>query len=107
MDLGDLPEPLPEWLRDNIEQSLRDEIRAAADSRRKAVERGAELPELAATLLDKFGWGVAKATAIIGLNADLQPEIDALVRGICPDFEQLTRRRWEARPAGLSLEQPA
>lgn len=55
MNLRDLSGSLPDGLRESIEQSLRGEIRAEAESRRKAVERGAESPELAATLLDKFG----------------------------------------------------
>jgi len=103
MNLLDLPQPLPLPLRDSIEQALRGEIRAEAESRRKAVERGAESPELAATLLDKFGWGLAKAANLIGVDVALQQELDELVCEIYPDFQQLNRRRWAARPAALSL----
>jgi hypothetical protein len=35
------------------------QVRSYADGRESDVLRGAETPELAATLLDKFGWGMS------------------------------------------------
>jgi hypothetical protein len=103
MDLRDLPQPLPGWLKENISTQLLAEVRAEAQSRRNSVARGAETPELAATLFDKFGWGMAKAAHIIGIVDLLQREVDHLVREIDPEFETHRTARWAARPASLHL----
>jgi hypothetical protein len=103
MDLRDLPQPLPDWLKENISAQLLAEVRAEAESRRNSVARGAETPELAATLFDKFGWGMSKAAHIIGIVDSLQREVDRLVREIDPEFEAHRVARWAARPASLRL----
>ena len=103
MDLRDLPEPWPGWLTDNIRGMLLAEVRSEAESRRSSVARGAETPELAATLFDKFGWGMSRAAHIIGIANSLQQEVVRLVREIDPGFESHRTARWAARPASLRL----
>ena len=102
MNLKDLAEPLPRSFQEAIEVQLLAEVRSYADGRMSDVSRGAETPELAAVLLEKFGWGMSRAAHIIGVDSGLMAEIDRLAREIDPDFEAHRASRWAARPASLS-----
>ena len=104
MNIKDLPEPLPVWLQENIEAQMLAEVRSYADGRKSDVLRGAETPELAATLLDKFGWGMSKAAQIIGFDSKVMSEVDRLVREIDPEFDAHRSDRWNARPASLTTQ---
>ncbi len=102
MNLKDLAELLPRSFQEAIEAQLLTEIRSYADGRMSDVSRGAETPELAAVLLEKFGWGMARAVQIIGVDSSLMAEVDRLAREIDPDFETHRATRWAARPASLN-----
>jgi len=102
--LKDLPEgTIWPHLLEAIERDVVAEARSYAASRANDVARGAETPELAALLLDKFGEGLAKALHIAGIESTVQREVDKLVREIDPDFEAHRKARWAARPAALQL----
>lgn len=104
MDLLDLPEgTIPAHILESIANNTAVEFRQAAASRRAAVARGAETPELSATLLDQYGYALVKALHIAGIRSDLVREVDAAVRDIDPEFDSHRRERWATKPAGLSL----
>ncbi|WP_298434849.1 hypothetical protein [Ottowia sp.] len=94
-------------LRTAIERDILAEVRNYAESRMRDVARGAESPELAALMVDKFCEGMAKALHIAGLDSAVQREGDRLVREIDPDFDAHRKARWAARPASLALAQSA
>lgn len=89
---------------------LRDEIRGYAASRKRDVERGAETPELAGLLVEKYGLGIAKSAALIAAvfdtvaPEDLTKEVDRWVVEIDPECRVHRAQRWEARPAGLTTD---
>lgn len=102
--LKDLPRgTLEPYLLEAIEKHVQREMQAYASSRQSDVTRGAETPELAALLVDKFGEGMAKTLHIVGISSDIQTTVDRLVREIDPDFDTHKATRWAARPAGLKL----
>lgn len=86
-----------------IDQSAVAEIEEYAKSRLANVARGAETPELAALLVDKYGSGMARALAIAGIDSGIQAATDRLVREIDPEFNAHCRARWAARPAQLGV----
>lgn len=86
-------------MKDSAEQEVRDYARGRAGD----VERGAETPALAALQVANFAWGVSKAMAIVGVDADVVRIADELVREIDPEFEANRKARWAATPAGLSF----
>lgn len=88
-------------------QRLAEEIRSHASSRMNDVARGAETPELAALLVEKYGMGLAKAAALAAdvfdvPAPDLTREVDRLVAEIDPDTKAHREKRWAQRPAGLT-----
>lgn len=105
--LKDLPEGTV-WphLLEAIERDVIADIRSYAQSRKRDVDRGAESPALAATLVEKYGEGLAKALAIVGVDSQVQRETDRLVREIDANFEANKAARWEARPAMLFPTEP-
>lgn len=101
--LKDLPSgTIPSFLLESIDQQVVAEVESYAASRRKDVARDAETAELAATLVDKYGSGLAKALAIAGIDSAVQAATDRLVREIDEEFDAHREARWAARPAGLS-----
>jgi hypothetical protein len=88
-------------LLEAIERDVLVEMQQYAQSRINDVARGAETPELAALLVDKFCDGMAKALLIAGLDSMVRAEGDRLVRVIDPDFDVHREARWAARPAAL------
>ncbi len=102
--LKDLP-PGTIWphLLESIERQVLAEIETYASSRKSDVARGAETPDFAALLVDKYGEGLAKALHIVGIDSQVQQATDRLAREIDPDFDVHRRARWDAKPAGLAL----
>lgn len=90
-------------LLEQIERGIIADIRSYADARRSDIDRGAETPELAALLVEKYGAGLARALLIVGIDSGVQATTDLLVRSIDPEFEAHRRARWAAKPAGLAL----
>jgi hypothetical protein len=89
-------------LLDAIEHDVIQDIRMYAQDRATDVARGAETPELAALLVDKYCEGMTKALHIAGLESAVRAEGDRLVREIDPDFDAHRKSRWAARPASLT-----
>lgn len=87
------------------------DLREYAVGRKNDVARGAETPALAALLLEKYGYGLAKAASLLRDASDghIKPpdviaEVDALVAEIDPDWKAHRHLRWESRPADISLQ---
>ena len=79
-----------------------------AESRKKDVARGAETPELAALLVQKYGYGLADSASLAANledcpKPDLMKDVDQLVASIDPDWRTHQQRRFDARPAALAL----
>ena len=90
-----------------LQERIVAELRSYAASRNKDVLRGAETPELAALLVEKYGEGLVKALHIAEDLLDvpasrLRTEVDRLVLEIDPNAEENRERRWASRPAGVS-----
>ncbi|QBE66463.1 hypothetical protein [Pseudoduganella lutea] len=93
---------------DALQERVLAELRRYAANRLKDVARGAETRELAGLLVEKYGYGLAKALAIAGELAgvpapDLGREIERVVLEVDPDAVEHRSRRWDAASAGLSL----
>lgn len=91
-----------------LQERVLAELRRYAANRLKDVARGAETRELAALLVEKYGYGLAKALSMAcelsGERApDLAREIEAAVLEVDPQAVEHRRNRWDAAPAGLSL----
>jgi hypothetical protein len=69
------------------------------------VARGLQTSALAALMVERFGEGIAKAAHLLGIegSAELEREIDRLVREIDPQYPTHLQYRFEARPAGLAI----
>jgi hypothetical protein len=89
-------------LLEAIERDVLADLRGYAASRASDVARGAETPELAALLVDKYCEGMARALYIAGIDSQVRAVADRLVREIDPDFEIHKQARWSARPASLA-----
>jgi hypothetical protein len=91
-----------------FQERLLEELRIYAGGRQSDVTRGAETPELAALLLEKFGLGMAAAAKALEFNfGDLTREMDRLCVEIDPEFNASRQKRWAARPAGLIFKAAA
>ena len=93
---------------ETLNARISEEIRGYAASRKKDVARGAETPELAALLVEKYGSGLAKAAGFVAdlLDApasDLLTDVNRLVLEIDPKAAENRDRRWQARPVGLTF----
>jgi hypothetical protein len=78
-----------------------------AENRRQVVGAGGETAELAALLVEKYGYGMAIAAEVLGANCASSPllrEVDAVVLTIDPDAIRNRESRWKARPARLALD---
>lgn len=87
------------------------ELREYADGRKGDVARGAETPALAALLVEKYGYGLAKAASLLIDASDgyikppvVMDEVDALVAEIDPEWEAHRHLRWESHPADIKLQ---
>ena len=100
--LKDLP-PGTIWsyLLEAIEWQVLEDLRSYARSRQRDVARGAETPDLAALIVDKYCEGLAKALRIAGIDSTVRREGDRLCREIDPDFDAHREARWAARPCTL------
>jgi hypothetical protein len=88
----------------DLQQRLLTELRSYAASRSKDVTRGAETPELAALLVEKYGEGMARAARLLDLDdRELSAELQRLTLQIDPQLATNREKRWAARPAGLIL----
>jgi hypothetical protein len=103
MNLKDVNAVLDPFILESIEYQLTEEIRTYAEGRKRDIERGAETPELASLMVEKFGYGMAKAAHIIGLDSKIMAEVDRLIAEIDPEFRKTRQKRWDSRPAGLLL----
>ncbi|SRR6266700_259596 len=91
-------------LTQTLQQRLLAEFRDYVQSRRNDVARGAETPELAALIAEKYGYGLAKAAQLLDFDSgSLMAEVDRLLAEIDPDIVANRKKRWAARPAGLLL----
>ena len=82
------------------------ELRRYAASRLKDVARGAETRALAGLLVEKYGYGLAKALNLAqelgGMPlTDLGREIEAVVREVDPEAVAHRAQRWDLRPADV------
>lgn len=97
---------IDENLKQQIRHRLVSDLREYAEGRKSNVARGAETPELAALLVQKYGYGAATAVSIIFdcLNEpklDIYKELDDIVAKIDPQWNEHQKQRWELRPAAL------
>lgn len=90
-------------LLEAIERDVIEDIRLYARSRATNVMWGAETPELAAVLIDKYCQGMASALYIVGLDSVVRVVGDRLVREMDPQFEAHLLARQAARPASLNF----
>jgi hypothetical protein len=93
---------------EQLHERLLGDLRRYAASRRKDIERGAETRELAGLLVEKYGYGLARALELYGDVAGLRvpslyDEVNKVVLEIDPEAEAHRARRWDARPAALYL----
>jgi len=93
---------------DELHERVLAELRRYAANRLKDVARGAETRELAGLLVEKYGYGLAKALAITRELAgqpvpDLAGDIERVVLDVDPDAVEHRSHRWDAAPAGLAL----
>jgi len=91
-----------------LQERVVSELREYAASRKNDVARGAETPELAALLVEKYGEGLVKALHIAEdllevPTSRLRAEVDRLVLEIDPNAEENRKIRWASRPAGVSV----
>jgi len=84
------------------------ELRLYADGRKSDVSRGAETAALASLMVEKFGYGLSKAAAALGVgdSAILTAEVDRLVEEIDPEHRHHQQGRWDSRPAALTVTNP-
>jgi hypothetical protein len=95
---------IPSSEREYYRQLLLDHFREYVKGREKDVARGAETPELSALLAEKYGLGMMTAAKLLEFDSGpFMQEVDRLVLAIDPKFKENAKKRWESRPAGLSL----
>lgn len=94
-----------------LHEKLLQEVVDCANGRKSNIERGAETPELAALIVEKYGHGMARALRLLAGLADcsvpdLRKDVDGLVLEIDPRVEDNRSRRWAARPAEIIYHAP-
>lgn len=93
---------------DDFLQCIREKLYSYAESRKNDVVRGAETAELAALLVQKYGYGLADSASLAANllecpQPNLIRDVDQLVASIDPDWRANQQRRFSARPASLFL----
>ncbi|PHV35989.1 hypothetical protein [Janthinobacterium sp. BJB304] len=93
---------------DDFLQCIREKLYSYVEGRKNDVARGAETAELAALLVQKYGYGLADSANIAANfldcpQPDLISDVDQLVASIDPDWRANQQRRFSARPASLAL----
>lgn len=88
---------------------VENELKTYAQHRANDVKRGAESPELAGLLVQKYGLGAVKTLEHVFHALDLpmptiSVSLDCLVESIDPEWRDHQKARWSARPAGVFLE---
>ena len=105
---------LTDWIARHIDQTaneqlaidrLSQQIKSYAEVRASAVARGAETPQLAALLIQKYGTGIADAMATIfddkRAASPLSHLVDSEVEKLDPQWREHARERWAATPADV------
>ena len=87
-----------------IVEAVNAEICQYAEGRRKDVARGAETPELAALLVQKYGYGLLQGVRIVLGRAISNDVLDEEVEKIDPDWREHMHQRWAARPAEINTK---
>ena len=87
-----------------IERLVR-QVKEYANGRAKDVARGAETPQLAALLVQKYGLGVIDAVATVydsPRTADpIAKVVDEETAKIDPDWREHAQQRWAGLPADV------
>ncbi|NII26224.1 hypothetical protein HB364_14110 [Pseudoflavitalea sp. X16] len=92
--------------QEKYQQKLVGELRTYAFARLKSVKEGSETEELAAALLERYGFGLARAFELLGIPlGDFVNLIQQLMLEIDPEAPLNRQKRWEAKPAGISIPQ--
>ena len=87
--------------------TLQQRLWAYAQNRQKDVHQGRETAELAALLVQKYGYGmVDTARELLGdeVATPLLATVNAAVAALDPAWQQHARLRWAARPARLGTD---
>jgi hypothetical protein len=92
---------LTDEAKEEISEKFILELEEYAQTRRNCVRDNQETPELAALLVEKYGYGLATAAKILELKQNLYVKIDELVEGIDQVAKATRKKRWDSRPAGL------
>jgi len=86
------------------------EINSYAARRKQEVDRGRATPELAALLVQEYGYGLVKALELFSeaenchiAFTNFTVHVDAAVASIDPGWQESAKRRWEAKRVGLEL----
>lgn len=91
--------------QEQAKQAVLAKLADYAESRKRDVQRGAETPELAGLLVQKYGYGLVDAFVVIfddTLPCPTYSDVDAAVVSINPDWFDTDRKRWAGRPAALT-----
>lgn len=90
-----------------LEKCSRD-LAEYAEGRQIEVNKGRETPELAALLVQKYGYGMLAVLNHLSevedgprIGGDLN--VDGAVASINPDWRESDKRRWESKTVGLLL----
>lgn len=90
--------------QETVEQLVQ-RVRDYGQARAADVARGAETPRLAALLVQKYGTGIADATAVVFDHpraADpVRVAVDEETARIDPQWREHARERWAGRPADV------
>ena len=105
-DINDLPRnDHLSTIIESITVTAEAEIRNYIQGRKSDVQRGAETPELAAMLIEKYAAGFAAALRIAGIKNNIIGIADQACQTIDPQFKEHRQARWAARPAALTYHQ--
>jgi hypothetical protein len=96
---------------DQLYERAKADLESFAQTRERAVQRGAETAQLAGLLTQKYGYGLAKALQLAAElgdvpNPTLMGDVDRCVARIDPDWRATFDLRIQARPAALQLTSP-
>jgi hypothetical protein len=88
---------------ENLIADLNREIRSYAESRRNCVARGAETPEFAALMVEKYGSGLLHGVRLV-LGRNIHGDVlDEEVANIDPDWRANRDARWKRGPVGVHI----
>lgn len=95
----------------SVVTELKADLAQFTEQRLLYVRDGFETRELAGTLVARYGSGMARALRAMGESdaliwregGDFQSFVDQQVERIDPEWRATDKKRWSARPAGLSF----